>query len=155
MCGDSLITEVAGIGEGLQLNGRLCDWMPNLCLNNGPFNVLLQVDKSTVVAQRLSGWDVWVLEEIRVSHSVSTHNIVHVHTDGVADFGRQRGCGGERAGPTLPGKVPVFGKLENDTLKTNCTISLNNNRPDKLFTWPSCWVRTLASTHSVKTYVLF
>lgn len=50
-----LIPKVAGIGEGLQLNSRLCHWMPSMGLNDCPFNILLQVDKTPVVAQRLPG----------------------------------------------------------------------------------------------------
>lgn len=50
-----LIPKVAWIGEGLQLNSRFCHWMASMGLNDGPFNVLLQVDKPPVVAERLPG----------------------------------------------------------------------------------------------------
>lgn len=92
---------MAGIGEGLQLDGWLCDSLPGLGLNDGAVNVLLQVDKAAVVAQRLAGRDVVVLVKIRFPGSVSTHHVVHVHADGVADFGRQGGCGGGGPGRTL------------------------------------------------------
>lgn len=39
-----------------------------------------------------------VLHKIGVPDSVGTHEVVHVHADGVADFGRQGGCGGGRPG---------------------------------------------------------
>lgn len=44
-----------------------------------------------------------VLHEIVVPDSVGTHDVVHVHADGVADFGRQGGRGGGGPGLTLPG----------------------------------------------------
>lgn len=47
---DSLISVVAGIGEGLQLDGWICDFLSSLGLNDCPVNVLLQVDKAPVVA---------------------------------------------------------------------------------------------------------
>lgn len=50
-----LIPKVAGIGEGLQLNSRLCHWMAGMGLNDGSFDVLLQVDKSPVVPEGLPG----------------------------------------------------------------------------------------------------
>lgn len=53
--GDSLIPRVAGIGEGLQLDGWLCNPLSSLGLDDGSIDVLLQVDESSVVAQRLSG----------------------------------------------------------------------------------------------------
>lgn len=96
--GDSLIPEVAGIGEGLQLDCWLSDSLPSLGLNDSPIDVFLQIDKAPVVAQRLPGRDVRVLHKIGVSDSVSTHDVVHVHADSVADFGRQGGCGGGRLG---------------------------------------------------------
>lgn len=45
-----LIPKVAGIWEWLQLNSGLCHWMPGMGLNDGPFDILLQVDESPVVA---------------------------------------------------------------------------------------------------------
>lgn len=114
--GDSLIPVMAGIGEGLQLDGRLWDFASSLGLDDSPIDVLLQVDEAAVVAQRQPGRDVVVLIEIRLPDSVSTHDVVHVHADSVSDFGRQ-GRGGGRPGMTLPGWVLIFGKLEDDTLK--------------------------------------
>ena len=101
--GDSLIPRMAGIGEGLQLDGWLCDSLSSLGLNDGPIDVLLQVDEASVVAQRLPGRDMAVLIKIRFPDSVSTHDVVHVHADSVADFGRQGGCGGGRPGLAFPG----------------------------------------------------
>lgn len=118
MCsGDSLIPEVAWIGEGLQLDGWLWDSLSSLGLNDSPIDVLLQVDKAPVVAHRLPGWDVCVLHKIGVPDSVGAHDVVHVHADSVADFGRQGGCRGGRPGLALPGWVLVLGELKDDTLK--------------------------------------
>lgn len=100
--GDLLITEVAGVGEGLDLHSRLRDLMASLGLNDGTVNVLLQVDEASVVPHRDPGVDVRLLGEERVPHSVGTHDVVHVHADGVADPGRQRGACGGRPGPALP-----------------------------------------------------
>ena len=85
---DSLIPRVAGVGEGLQLDSRLCHSIPSLGFNDSPVNVLLQVDKAPVVAERHPGWNVVVLYEKGVPDSVCTHDIVHVHANSVADFGR-------------------------------------------------------------------
>lgn len=63
-----------------------------------------------------------LLDIIGAPDSVSTHDVVHVHADGVADFGREGRCGGGRPGVTLPGCALVFGKLEDDTLETDCII---------------------------------
>lgn len=123
-----LIPKVAGIGKGLQLNSRLCHWMPSMSLNDCTFNILLKVDKTPVVAQRLPSWDVRILDEKGVPDSVSTHDVVHVHADGVADFGGQGGCGGGRVGLTFPWWVTVFWKLEYDTLKTVCCVMRINQR---------------------------
>lgn len=101
--GDSLIPGEAGIREGLQLDSRLWDLLSGLGLNDGSVNVLLQVDKAPVVAHRLTTRDVCLPHKIGVPDSVSTHDVVHVHADSVADFGRQGGCGGGRPGLTLPG----------------------------------------------------
>ena len=90
--GDSLIPEVAGIGEGLQLHGWLRDSVSSLGLDDRPIDVLLQVDEAPVVAQRLPGRDVRVVHKVGVSHSVCAHDVIHVHANGVADFGRQGGC---------------------------------------------------------------
>lgn len=92
--GDLLIPEVTGIGEGLQLDGRLRHSMPGLGLDDGTINVLLQIDEAPVVAHRHPGRDMRILDEIRIPDSVGTHDVVHVHADGVADFGRQGGCVG-------------------------------------------------------------
>lgn len=96
--GDSLITEMAWIGEGLQLDGWLCDFPPCLGLNDSPIDVFLEVDKAPVVSHCLPGQDVCVLHKIGVPDSVSTHDIVHMHADGVADFRRQGRCGSEGGG---------------------------------------------------------
>lgn len=104
MCSvDSLIPRVAWVGEGLQLDSRICHSMPSLGLNDSPVNVLLQVDEAPVVAERHPGRNVVVLYEKGVPDSVCTHDIVHVHADSVADFGRQGGCGGGRIGLTTSG----------------------------------------------------
>lgn len=92
--GDSLIPEMARIREGLQLDGWLGDSPSGLGLNDSTVNVFLEVDEASIVAHRQPGQDVSVLHEIGVPHSVSAHDIVHVHADSVADFGRQQGCGG-------------------------------------------------------------
>lgn len=92
--GDLLITEVAGVGKGLQLHSRLRDLTASLGLDDGAVNVLLQVDEPSVVAHRHPGVDVRLLAEERLPHAVGTHDIVHVHADGVADPGRQGGRGG-------------------------------------------------------------
>ena len=92
--GDSLITVMARVGKGLQLDSWLCDSLPGLGLNDSPINVFLKVDKSPVVAHCLPGQDVCVLHKIGVPDPVSTHDIVHVHADSVADFGWQGRCGG-------------------------------------------------------------
>ena len=116
MCiGYSLIPVVAGVGEGLQLDGCLLNSMSSLGLYDRPIDVLLQVHKAPVVAQRPLGRDVVVLHKIGVTDSVCTHQVVHVHSDGVADFRRQGGCGRGSPGIKLPGCVRVFGKLEDDT----------------------------------------
>lgn len=94
--GDLLITEVAGVGEGLQLHSRLRDLTAGLGLDDGAVNVLLQVDEASVVAHRHPGVDVRLLAEESFPHSVGTHDVVHVHADGVADPGRQGGRGGGR-----------------------------------------------------------
>lgn len=112
--GNSLIPKMARIGEWLQLHGRLVDCLPSLHLNDGPINVLLQVDKSPVVAHRLPGRDVWVLHEVGLSDSVCAHDVVHMHADSVADSGRQGGCRGG-VGLMLARWIRIFGKLEDDT----------------------------------------
>lgn len=94
--GDLLITEVAGVGERLQLHSRLRDLTASLGLDDGAVNVLLQVDEASVVAHRHPGVDVRLLGEERCPHSVGTHDVVHVHADGVADPGRQGRRGGGR-----------------------------------------------------------
>lgn len=86
--GNSLIPGVAGIGEGLQLDSWLRDSLSSLGLNDSPINVLLQVDKATVVAHSLTTRDVVFFYKIGVPNSVSSHDVVHVHADSVADFGR-------------------------------------------------------------------
>ena len=107
MCseGDSLIAVIAGIGEGLQLDRRLGDSASGLGVDDGPVDVLLQVDEAAVVAHPQPGRDVVVLVEVSVPNSVGTHDVVHVHADSVADFGRQggRGGGGRRPGMTRSG----------------------------------------------------
>lgn len=123
--GDSLVPEVAGIGEGLQLDGRVGDFLSGLRLNDGPVDALLQVDEAPVVAQRLPGRDVRVLHKIGVPDSVGAHDVVHVHADGVADSGRQGGRGGGRPGLALPGRVLAFGNLEDDTWEADRNISLH------------------------------
>lgn len=89
----SLIPLKARIWEGLQLDGWLCNLLSNLGLDDSSINGLLEVDKAPVVAHCLPGPDVGVLHKIGVPYSVSAHDIVHVHADGVANFGRQRWCG--------------------------------------------------------------
>lgn len=111
---NSLVSQEAWIREGLHLYSHIGDFLPNLGFNDGPIDVFLQVDKSPVVAHCHTGWDMRVLNEIWGSHFVCSHDIVHVHTDGVADFGRQR-RGWRRRGPGLPWRV--FRKLENDTFR--------------------------------------
>lgn len=66
--------------------------MPGLGLDDGTINVLLKIDEASVVAHRHTGRDLRILDEKRIPDSVGTHDIVHVHADGVADFGRQGGC---------------------------------------------------------------
>lgn len=89
--GNLLISEVAGVGEGLQLHSGLGDFLPGLGLDDGPVDALLQVDEAPVVAHGQPGRDVRLLDEIRLSDSVCAHDVVHVHADGVADFRRQGG----------------------------------------------------------------
>lgn len=101
--GHLLISEVAGIREGLQLDGRLRDSMPGLSLDDGTINVLLKIDEASVVAHRHTGRDMRILGEIRIPDSVGTHDVVHVHADGVADFGRQGGRVGGRPRMACPG----------------------------------------------------
>lgn len=114
--GDLLITEVAGVGEGLQLHSRLSDLMASLGLNDGTVNVLLQVDEASIVPHRQPRVDVRLLGEERLPHSVGTHDVVHVHADGVADPGWQRGGGGGRPGVALlPRCVSTFVKVKDDT----------------------------------------
>lgn len=98
---NSLIPVMARIRERLQLDGRLCDFLSNLGLNDGAIDAFLEVDEAPIVAHRLPGQDVSILHEIRVPHSVSAHDIVHVHADGVADSGWQGRCGGVGGGPGL------------------------------------------------------
>lgn len=98
---NSLIPEMARIRERLQLDGRLCDSLSNLGLNDGAIDAFLEVDEAPIVAHRLPGQDVSIFHEIRVPHSVSAHDIVHVHADGVADFGWQGRRGGVGGGPGL------------------------------------------------------
>lgn len=50
-----LITEVAGIREGLQLDSGIFDSLSSLGLNDSSVDALLQVDKAPVVAHRLPG----------------------------------------------------------------------------------------------------
>lgn len=151
---DSLIPQVARIGEGLQLDGRLRDSLSSLGLDDGPIDALLQVDEAPVVAHGHTARDVVVLHEIGVPDSVGTHDVVHVHADGVADFGRQGGHGGG-PGLTLPGRgvvvvvvvavivvavAVIFGELEDDTLKTDCkcftTCSIQNSETRLTFLVP-------------------
>lgn len=99
--GHSLITLMAWIGEGLKLDSWVCDFLSSLELNDSPINVFLQVHEAPVVAQRLPGRDVCILHKVGVTDPVSAHDIVHMHADSVADFGRQGGRGG--GGPCLPG----------------------------------------------------
>lgn len=113
---DLLIAEVAWVGEGLQLHGRLGDPTAGLGLDDGTVNVLLQVDEAPVVAHGHPGVDVRLLGEEGLPHSVGTHDVVHVHADGVADPGRQRGCGGGRPGGAMPPRcVSTFVKVKDDT----------------------------------------
>lgn len=112
---NSLVSQKAGIREGLQLHGRLCDFLPGLGFDDGPVDVLLQVDEPTVVAHCVAGRDVVVLHKVRVSCPIRTHDVVHVHSNGVADFGRQFSRGGGRgSGLTFPWWVFVF-SLKDDT----------------------------------------
>lgn len=111
---NSLISEKAGIGEGLQLHGWLCDFLPRLSFNDGPVDVLLQVDEPPVVAQRTMGRYVVVPHKVGVSWPIRTHDIVHVHSDGVADFGRQLGGGRGWGGPGFTFSGWIF-SLKDDT----------------------------------------
>lgn len=88
---NSLVSQMARIGERLQLDSRVCDFLPTLQFDDGSINVLLQVDEPPVVAHRLTGRDVRLLHKVRVAHFVRPHDIVHVHADGVAHLGRQGG----------------------------------------------------------------
>lgn len=115
---NSLVSQKARITKGLHLHSHVCDFLPDLGFNDGPIDVLLQVDESPVVAHRLTGRDVRFLYEVGGSRSVRSHDVVHVHADGVADFGRQRCWGGWR-GPGLTLPWWIFRKLENDTLRTH------------------------------------
>lgn len=85
---------VAGVGERLQLDGWLFDFLSCLGLDDGPFDVLLQVYEAPVVAQCPPRRDVRILHEKGVSDPVCAHDIVHVHADRVANFGGQGGVGG-------------------------------------------------------------
>lgn len=56
--GHSLISLMAWIGEGLELDSLVCDFLSSLELNDSPINALLQVHKAPVVPQRPPGRDV-------------------------------------------------------------------------------------------------
>lgn len=130
--GDLLVTEVAGVREGLQLHSRLRDLTASLGLNDGPVNVLLQVDEASVVAHRHPGVDVRLLGEERLPHSVGTHDVVHVHADGVADPGRQGGGGGGRPGGAMrPRCVSAFGKVKDDTWEKDLLYLGSPAAPEK------------------------
>lgn len=48
----SLVLVEAGVGEGLDLHGRLLHRVSGLHADDGPLDALLQVDEATVVALR-------------------------------------------------------------------------------------------------------
>lgn len=102
----SLILVEAGVGEGLDLHGRLLHYISGLHGDDGPLDALLQVDEAAVIALRLQWRDVGRLHPERVAGAVGSHGVLDVHADGVIHFRRKA---------RRRGQVVSCGQLENDT----------------------------------------